>query len=162
MKKQFCVLATIVGFVGLLSMKDRQQAFDDEIQLYYRRPVDEWPKPTIDVGAHWSEFKSLPKIDTSYFSLMEKPDVKLGKYLFLTLFYRGAIKYPVAAVITRKLPGLTSLRYQLAMIIWRAPAILHLCSMFMHERNCFGTAALVRWRSKHWVLSKHTTKWIWN
>jgi len=90
MKKQFCVLATIVGFVGLLSMKDRQQAFDDEIQLYYRRPVDEWPKPTIDVGAHWSEFKSLPKIDTSYFSLMEKPDVKLGKYLFFDPILSGS------------------------------------------------------------------------
>ncbi|HBI90695.1 MAG TPA: cytochrome-c peroxidase, partial [Sphingobacterium sp.] len=90
MKKQFCVLATIVGFVGLLSMKDQQQAFDDEIQLYYRRPVSEWPKPTIDVGAHWNEFKSLPKIDTGYFSLKEKPDVKLGKYLFFDPILSGS------------------------------------------------------------------------
>jgi len=90
MKKHSVVLVGIIGLVGLLSMKDRQMALYEELQLRYRRPVSEWPKPTIDAGVNWKEFKSLPKVDTSYFSLMEKPDVKLGKYLFFDPILSGS------------------------------------------------------------------------
>lgn len=60
------------------------------IRELYSRPVSEWPKPTIDSGVIWSEFKSLPRLDTSYFSLMEQPDVKLGKLLFFDPLLSGS------------------------------------------------------------------------
>ncbi|UZJ63019.1 hypothetical protein OKW96_10740 [Sphingobacterium sp. KU25419] len=106
MKKKTVIFAGILGMVGLLSMKGQQRAIDEEIDGLYRRPVSEWPKPTIDSGVNWKEFKSLPRLDTSYFSLMERPDVKLGKLLFLILFYQGAIRSLAAAVIILKLHGL--------------------------------------------------------
>ncbi|ULT23851.1 hypothetical protein KUH03_32685 [Sphingobacterium sp. E70] len=106
MKKHFAVLVSIIGLVGLLSMKDQQKALYEELQLLYRRPISEWPKPTIDAGVSWKEFKSLPKVDTSYFSLMEKPDVKLGKYLFLIRYCLAAIRSLVAAVTIPRHHGL--------------------------------------------------------
>ncbi len=62
----------------------------DSIRELYSRPISEWPKPTIDTGVNWQEFKSLPKIDTSYFSLMERPDIKLGKTLFFDPILSGS------------------------------------------------------------------------
>nr|WP_315400780.1 cytochrome c peroxidase [uncultured Sphingobacterium sp.] len=89
-KKKIVIFAGILGMIGLLSMKGQQLAIDEEIDGLYRRPVSEWPKPTIDSGINWKEFKSLPRLDTSYFSLMERPDVKLGKLLFFDPILSGS------------------------------------------------------------------------
>lgn len=62
----------------------------ESLRNLYSRPLSEWPKPTIDSGVRWQEFKSLPKIDTSYFALMERPDVKLGKLLFFDPILSGS------------------------------------------------------------------------
>src|SRR5690606_38084016 len=67
-----CILST-----AFLSDKGIQ-----DLRSLYSKPISEWPKPTIDSGVKYEEFKSLTKIDTSYFSLMEPPMVKLGKLLF--------------------------------------------------------------------------------
>ncbi|MBD1430934.1 cytochrome-c peroxidase [Sphingobacterium litopenaei] len=48
----------------------------------YTRPISEWPKPTIDSGVQWQEFKSLPKMDTIVLKGWEHPVVRLGKLLF--------------------------------------------------------------------------------
>lgn len=90
MKKKILVINTILLAVILLSMKDSVTDLNKEIVSLYKKPISEWPKPTIDSGAIWSEFKSLPKIDTSYFSLMERPDVKLGKSLFFEPLLSGS------------------------------------------------------------------------
>lgn len=54
----------------------------DSLTNLYRTKISEWPKPTIDSNVSWEEFSPLPNFDTSYFRLMEQPDVVLGKFLF--------------------------------------------------------------------------------
>jgi len=54
----------------------------DSLRMLYSQPTDLWPRPTIDPGVNWQEFKPLPDFDTSYFATMEKPDIVLGKMLF--------------------------------------------------------------------------------
>lgn len=56
----------------------------------YSKPVSEWPKPTIDSTIQWEEFAPLDKLDTSYFSLMAQPEVKLGKMLFFDPVLSGS------------------------------------------------------------------------
>lgn len=90
MKNKLLVISSILAVVTLLSMKDRVVDINKEIVSLYKKPISEWPKPTIDSGVVWNEFKSLPKIDTSYFSLMERPDVKLGKALFFDPLLSGS------------------------------------------------------------------------
>lgn len=63
---------------------------DSGIVALYKRPLALWPEPSIDSGVYWEEFSSLPKIDSSYFSLMERPDVVLGKYLFFDPILSGS------------------------------------------------------------------------
>ncbi len=75
-----CILST-----AFLSDKGIQ-----DLRSLYSKPISEWPKPTIDSGVNYEEFKSLPKIDTSYFSLMEQPKVKLGKLLFFDPILSGS------------------------------------------------------------------------
>lgn len=85
--KKLLSLAVIVIFVVCNAFFHEHQ---DALRALYSRPVTEWPKPDIDSGVNWAEFKSLPKLDTSYFSLMERPDVKLGKLLFFDPILSGS------------------------------------------------------------------------
>jgi len=87
--KRIFVIAAIVG-VTVLSTAFLSDKGLNDLRALYSKPVNEWPKPTIDSGVNWQEFKSLPKIDTSYFSLMERPDVKLGKFLFFDPILSGS------------------------------------------------------------------------
>ncbi|MGN5954506.1 cytochrome-c peroxidase [Sphingobacterium lactis] len=87
--KRIFVIAAIVG-VTVLSTAFLSDKGLNDLRALYSKPVKEWPKPTIDSGVNWQEFKSLPKIDTSYFSLMERPDVKLGKFLFFDPILSGS------------------------------------------------------------------------
>ncbi|NGM74455.1 cytochrome-c peroxidase [Sphingobacterium sp. SGL-16] len=54
----------------------------DDLRTLYSKPITEWPKPTIDSGVQWQEFKSLPKMDTLVLKGWERPVVRLGKLLF--------------------------------------------------------------------------------
>ena len=62
----------------------------DSIVHLYKGPVSEWPKPDIDSGIVWTEFSSLPGTDSSYFEMMEQPDVVLGKFLFFDPILSGS------------------------------------------------------------------------
>ncbi len=77
----------IVFFIICSAFLQEQQK---SLRQLYSRPITEWPKPTIDDGVNWQEFKSLAKLDTSYFSLMERPDIKLGKILFFDPILSGS------------------------------------------------------------------------
>lgn len=90
MKTKLLVFTSILAVIILLSMKEDVVKVSEEIALLYKKPISEWPNPTIDSGVVWSEFKSLPKVDTSYFSLMERPDIKLGKTLFFDPILSGS------------------------------------------------------------------------
>ncbi|WP_085472190.1 cytochrome-c peroxidase [Sphingobacterium psychroaquaticum] len=88
------IFVLILTVVCLLSFSNRayQRISDltDSVRQLYSKPITEWPRPVIDSGVHWTEFKSLPKVDTSYFTLMEQPDVKLGKFLFFDPILSGS------------------------------------------------------------------------
>lgn len=73
----FITFSCVILSIALLSNKSI-----DDLRILYSKPLSEWPKPTIDSNVVWAEFKPLPKLDSSYFSLMERADVKLGKILF--------------------------------------------------------------------------------
>ncbi|WP_432714617.1 cytochrome-c peroxidase [Pedobacter sp.] len=80
MKRIFTIAAILAVFIT-------STAFIDEIDLkalrkQYEKPIAEWPKPTLDEGIDFQEFKSLVAIDSTYFKTMAKPKVKLGKLLF--------------------------------------------------------------------------------
>lgn len=82
------VVIVSLSFKGLES--NPEQTGIDSLRTWYQRPIQEWPKPTIDAGVHWEEFKALPAVDTGYFTLMEQPDVKLGKNLFFDPILSGS------------------------------------------------------------------------
>lgn len=108
MKKAFFILFIILGLISFISMRGQEAVSQDYVLALYNKPISEWPKPQIDSGIAWSEFRSLPKVDTSYFALMEQPDIKLGKFLFLTRSYPVQIKYHAAAATTHKHRGQTN------------------------------------------------------
>lgn len=54
--------------------------YDSIVQLY-KKPIQQWPAPTIDEGVTWNEFESIPR-DSTYFKTHELPEVILGKMLF--------------------------------------------------------------------------------
>lgn len=62
----------------------------DSLRSLYQRPLAQWPKPFIDAGVKWQEFKSLPETDTSYFSVMKRPEIVLGKMLFFDPMLSGS------------------------------------------------------------------------
>ena len=88
MKKCLIILTTIclfVVFTAFLSEKPQES-----LRELYSKPVSDWPIPFIDEGVQWQEFESLPKADTSYFTLMAQPKVKLGKILFFDPMLSGS------------------------------------------------------------------------
>ncbi|NIG55509.1 cytochrome-c peroxidase [Chitinophaga sp. Cy-1792] len=81
MKRKFIIVATLVAFVtgsSFLAQPDPSAA----LRALYEKPVSEWPKPDIDAGIVYAEFKPLPTVDTSYFRIIAQPKVNLGKLLF--------------------------------------------------------------------------------
>lgn len=112
--KRLSVVFVTFSFVVLSIVLLSNKSIDD-LRTLYSRPISEWPKPNIDSGVVWSEFKSLPKIDSSYFKTMDRPVVKLGKTLFLTLSFQGQIKYLVALVTIHRQHGQTIYPYRQGM-----------------------------------------------
>lgn len=85
--RRFFVLTSIISTVVLSSFFSSQE---EDLRALYSRPVSEWPSPMIDPGVEWEEFKSLPKVDSNYFEIMESPEVVLGKYLFFDPILSGS------------------------------------------------------------------------
>ena len=72
-----------VVFIQFFSQKNftaHNPTYDSIVQLY-KKPVKNWPKPTIDKGVAWQEFESI-KRDSNYFKTQDLPEVILGKMLF--------------------------------------------------------------------------------
>ncbi len=83
----------LIGFAITLIISGTAFIADHSIQdlrSLYSKPLSEWPKPTLDEGVAFNEFKSLPRIDSNYFALMEQPNVILGKLLFSVPILSGS------------------------------------------------------------------------
>lgn len=83
MKRSFTSLMVGVMIVCLYSF-DQAWTTDpayEQIIDGYKKPISQWPKPTIDQGVAWEEMTSI-KRDTAYFTTQDKPEVILGKMLF--------------------------------------------------------------------------------
>jgi len=85
-------LSVILGLTGIFlgSTAFYTQEKQEDLRAIYSRPISSWPKPTLDQGVAFHEFKSLSKIDTSYFRKMDQPLVKLGKLLFFDPILSGS------------------------------------------------------------------------
>ncbi len=76
-----------IAFFGFLSFQTAPKLFDINDPEYkviiesYKKPIAQWPKPTIDEGVEWKEFASIQR-DTAFFTIQEMPEVALGKMLF--------------------------------------------------------------------------------
>lgn len=77
-----------LSFKGKVELSNKPQI--DSLRKLYDRPIAQWPKPTIDSGVVWEEFKSIPAVGKEYFALMQKPDVVLGKLLFFDPLLSGS------------------------------------------------------------------------
>ncbi|SFJ49612.1 cytochrome-c peroxidase [Myroides guanonis] len=86
MKKTVGLLTLITAF-GLLSFAPLDQILNFNEPEYqsiienYKKPISQWPQPTIDEGINWKEMASIPQ-DTHYFKTQDLPKVQLGKLLF--------------------------------------------------------------------------------
>lgn len=93
--RKFIVFGVLLSLVASLSFttsyyRDGNSIRTDSLTNLYKRPTSEWPRPDIDSGIVWSEFSSLPGTDSTYFALMEQPDVVLGKFLFFDPILSGS------------------------------------------------------------------------
>ncbi|SFC39109.1 cytochrome c peroxidase [Parapedobacter composti] len=91
---RYCVFV-VLGIIFSLQAAFRSgdatgRSLTDSIATLYRKPLSAWPLPAIDSGVQWQEFAALPGVDTAYFTLMEQPDVVLGKYLFFDPLLSGS------------------------------------------------------------------------
>lgn len=90
------IICTILSFICLTQLSfntfspETDEIKIDSLRAAYQQPIMKWPKPTIDSGVVWEEFKALPKIDSSYFDKMEQPDVLLGRLLFFDPLLSGS------------------------------------------------------------------------
>src|SRR5690606_14048157 len=90
------IICTILSFICLAQLSfntfspETEEINIDSLRAAYQQPIMKWPKPTIDSGVIWEEFKALPKIDSSYFDKMEQPDVLLGRLLFFDPLLSGS------------------------------------------------------------------------
>ncbi len=86
MNKILLLLVTIVSlllfgfFPAVKNFTAHNPTYDSIVQLY-KKPVKNWPAPTIDKGVAWQEFESI-KRDSNYFKTQDLPEVTLGKMLF--------------------------------------------------------------------------------
>lgn len=76
----FFILSVLYAFSDNISTPCEGTDLSGYRQLY-SKPIGDWPKPFIDKGVEWEEFKSIP-FDEHYEEEMEKPINILGKMLF--------------------------------------------------------------------------------
>ncbi len=68
-------------FIFIVACKKVKKDTTYSIIDSYKKPISEWPKPTIDKGVEWEEMKPI-STDMNYVENQEKPEVILGKTLF--------------------------------------------------------------------------------
>lgn len=74
-------------FVGGISLFCMQHTFQKhnvdygEVAVHYKKPLQYWPKPTVDAEINWKEFEAI-EWDSNYYETQELPEVILGKKLF--------------------------------------------------------------------------------
>jgi cytochrome c peroxidase len=61
---------------------DEYQQLADDLRAQYSRPSDQWPKPTIDPGAKFTEIGLLPEMTYPKDNPFSQKKAKLGKELF--------------------------------------------------------------------------------
>ncbi|WP_423779653.1 cytochrome-c peroxidase [Chryseobacterium indologenes] len=77
-------LFVVLGGIALFSMQHTLQQYKvdyGETIEQYKRPVQYWPKPTVDAEVKWKEFEAI-EWDSNYYDTQELPEVILGKKLF--------------------------------------------------------------------------------
>ncbi|WP_306354019.1 cytochrome-c peroxidase [Flavobacterium sp. '19STA2R22 D10 B1'] len=81
--KTLFFLLTIVVVQSLLSFTSTlgEKITNSNWRELYSKPINQWPRPTIDKGILWQELEPLA-VDTSYYDRMEDPKVILGQMLF--------------------------------------------------------------------------------
>lgn len=76
-----------IFFLGIISLSYTQYSshkflsYSDSLRNMYSRPISQWPEPTIDSGAIWSEMKPI-SADTAWSLVDKDPVIRLGMYLF--------------------------------------------------------------------------------
>ncbi|MFZ4928204.1 cytochrome-c peroxidase [Chryseobacterium sp. Mn2064] len=77
----------LILFVGGISVFCMQHTFQKyktdygEVAEQYKKPVQYWPKPSIDESVNWKEFEAI-EWDSNYYDIQDAPEVMLGKKLF--------------------------------------------------------------------------------
>ena len=96
-KVKLLISTSLLGIFCLLHFSFKEIAYTasgikiDSLRGLYERPVMQWPKPNVDSGVKWQEFKPLPDVDSkTYFATMDKPEVVLGKVLFFDPILSGS------------------------------------------------------------------------
>lgn len=67
-------------FPSAVNYENIHPAYDSIVPLY-KKPINQWPMPTLDEGVEFKEFASIKK-DSNYFKTQDLPEVLLGKMLF--------------------------------------------------------------------------------
>src|SRR5690606_41640983 len=78
----FGILTLMAVSLSFTTATQWRFSYSDSNVSLYQRSISEWPKPAIDSGIVWSEFSPLEGTASSYFEMMERPVVELGKLLF--------------------------------------------------------------------------------
>lgn len=74
-------LLAVMSFSYTSNSDFLKDVYSDSLRNVYSKPISEWPKPTIDEGAIWSEFAAMPE-DTTWKMVDNDPVTKLGMILF--------------------------------------------------------------------------------
>lgn len=79
----FKVILLIGAIVFLFMQNTMQQYRTDygEVVEQYKKPIQQWPAPSIDAAVSWKEFEAI-EWDSNYYDTQELPEVMLGKKLF--------------------------------------------------------------------------------
>lgn len=84
MKRSDIKLILLIGVIALFCMQHTIQTFTTdygEVVNHYKKPIQYWPKPSIDNDVNWKEFQAV-EWDSNYYETQELPQVMLGKKLF--------------------------------------------------------------------------------
>ncbi|REC63875.1 cytochrome-c peroxidase [Chryseobacterium pennae] len=77
-------LILLIGIIALFCMQYTLPTFKKdygEVIEQYKKPIQYWPKPSVDADVKWKEFESI-EWDSNYYETQELPEVMLGKKLF--------------------------------------------------------------------------------
>ncbi|WP_223605730.1 cytochrome-c peroxidase [Chryseobacterium sp. OSA05B] len=74
----------LIGAIVFLFMQNTMRKYSvdyGEVVEQYKKPLKNWPAPSIDEGVNWKEFEAI-EWDSNYYDTQELPEVMLGKKLF--------------------------------------------------------------------------------